>query len=53
MILETSGDSDDYWQRVGSAWTNKDGSINFSLCALPLNDTLHTRARKPDEQPER
>ena len=26
-IIENNG-GDGYWQRVGSAWTNKDGSIN-------------------------
>ena len=47
-IVETNGDADDYWQRVGSAWTNKDGSINVSLNALPLNGKLHIRAPKSD-----
>ena len=30
-IVETNEDNKDYWQRVGSAWTNKDGSINITL----------------------
>ena len=49
-IIENNGDADDYWQRVGSAWTNKDGSINLSLNALPLNGKLHIREPKSDEE---
>ncbi len=48
-IIEKNGDAEDYWQRVGSAWTNKDGSINLSLNALPLNGKLHIRVPKADE----
>ena len=48
-IIEKNGDAEDYWQRVGSAWTNKDGSINLSLNALPLNGKLHIREPKADE----
>ena len=48
-IVETNGDADDYWQRVGSAWTNKDGSINISLNSLPLNGKLHIREPKATE----
>ncbi len=51
-IVETNGDADNYWQRVGSAWTNKDGSINISLNALPLNGKLHIREPKPAEESE-
>ena len=49
-IIETSRDGDDYWQRIGSAWTNKDGSINLSLNALPMNGKLHIRAPKLKEE---
>ena len=49
-IVETNDDIKDYWQRVGSAWTNKDGSINITLNALPLNGKLHIRAPKADEE---
>jgi len=49
-IIEKNGDGDDYWQRVGSAWTNKDGSINLSMNALPLNGKLRIRVPKSDEE---
>lgn len=52
-IIEKNGEGEDYWQRLGSAWTNKDGSINLSLNALPLNGKLHIRERKPDEDSDR
>ena len=51
-IVETNEGNKDYWQRVGSAWTNKDGSINITLTALPLNGKLHIRAPKADEESE-
>ena len=39
-----------FWQRVGSAWSNKDGSLNISLNALPVNGKLHVRV--PNEKPD-
>lgn len=48
-IVDSNGDADDYWQRVGAAWTNKDGSINITLNALPLNGKLHIREPKASE----
>jgi len=49
-IIEKNGDGEDYWQRVGSTWTNKDGSINLSLNASPLNGKLHIRESKSDDE---
>lgn len=48
-IVETAGDGKDFWQRVGSAWTNQDQSINIELNALPVNGRLQVRAPKSDE----
>ncbi len=31
------------WNRIGSAFVNKDGSINVLLNALPLDGKLHIR----------
>ena len=31
------------WTRAGSAFLNKDGSINLYLDVLPLDGTLHVR----------
>ena len=45
-IVETVGNGSNFWQRVGSAWKNKDGSINVRLNALPVNGELHIRVPK-------
>jgi hypothetical protein len=31
------------WVRAGSAWVNKDGSMNVLLDVLPLDGKLHVR----------
>jgi len=45
IIAGTDGNKD-YWQRIGSAWFNKDQSINVKLNALPVNGELHLRPPK-------
>jgi hypothetical protein len=35
------------WNKVGSAFVNKDGSLNVKLAALPVNGTLHIRDPRP------
>ena len=37
-----------FWVRIGSAWSNKDGSLNVILDAYPTNGTLHIRV--PNEK---
>jgi hypothetical protein len=39
-----------YWTRVGVAYTNRDGSINLNLDALPVSGRLQIRS---DEKSER
>lgn len=41
-------DSKTFWLRVGTAFTNKDGSINVYLDAVPLNGKLQLREPNPD-----
>lgn len=36
-----------YWNRIGVAFTNKDGSINVKLDALPTSGTLQIRDYEP------
>jgi hypothetical protein len=38
-----------FWQKVGRAHVNKDGSWNVYLNALPLNGELNIRDRKATE----
>lgn len=35
-----------YWHRVGTAFENKDGSVNVYLNALPVNGKLQIRDKK-------
>lgn len=47
-IVKGSGRAKPYWQQIGSAFDNKDGSINVVLNATPLDGRLHIRT--VDEQ---
>jgi hypothetical protein len=38
-----------YWNRIGVAFTNNDGSINVKLDALPIGGTLQIRDYEPRE----
>jgi len=40
----------DLWIRIGTAFDNKDGSINIKLNALPLSGKL--QLREPREKPQ-
>jgi hypothetical protein len=37
----------DYWNAVGKAFLNRDGSLTVRLNALPINGQLHIRDPKP------
>jgi hypothetical protein len=41
-----------FWQKIGRAHVNKDGSYNVYLNALPLNGELHIRDPKPRGEAE-
>jgi hypothetical protein len=47
-ITEKPGSDKSFWSKIGSAWINRDLSINIQLDALPVNGKLHLR-----ENPER
>lgn len=32
-----------FWFKIGSAWVNRDGSLNVTLAAMPINGKLHIR----------
>ena len=40
----------DFWQNIGRAYENKDGSLNLKLNALPINGQLHIREDKTDKE---
>lgn len=45
----TTEDGKDFWVKIGSAWKNRDGSLNIKLDALPLNGKLQVRKPRPRE----
>jgi len=45
-IIERKDDEDDFWLRIGTAFENKDGSLNVLLNAFPVNAKLHIREPK-------
>ena len=36
-----------FWNRVGTAFVNKDGSLNVLLNSLPVDGKLHIRDPRP------
>lgn len=38
-----------FWLRIGTAWKNRDGSLNIRLNALPLNGALQVRKVENEE----
>ena len=40
------------WTKVGTAFENKDGSVNVYLNALPVNGKLQIRERKEKDERE-
>ncbi len=41
-----------FWNRIGVAFTNRDGSINVKLDAVPLSGTLQIRDYEPRDDPD-
>ena len=52
-IIERGEGIKPYWLRVGTAFTNRDGSINILLDAVPTNGKLHVRDYDPDRNRRR
>ena len=48
-IIETPGDKS-FWLRIGWARTNRDGSFNVTLDALPVNGKLQVRDWTPRDE---
>ena len=41
------------WSRIGSAWKNRDGSMNIVLDSFPLGGKLQIREDDREPKPER
>jgi hypothetical protein len=49
-ITERAGQS--FWTRIGAAFTNRDGSINIELDAVPVSGRMQVRDREEPKQTE-
>jgi len=50
----SEGKPDSWWSRIGTAFVNKDGSLNVELDAVPVNGKLHIREeQKRDDSNQR
>ncbi len=49
VIIENERLEKPLWKRVGSAFVNRDESLNIFLDALPINGKLHVRELKERE----
>lgn len=56
VLRETKNKGQTYtvWIEAGSAWVNRDGSVNVYLNVLPIDGELHIREAlpPPDTKPE-
>jgi len=44
------GPGKSFWVRIGAGFTNRDGSMNLHLDALPINGKLQVREWEPDRR---
>jgi len=53
IIPSNKKDKKPFWQKIGAAFDNEDGSLNVVLNCLPLDGKLHIReARKKQSNRE-
>lgn len=50
-IVEREKDRKKLWVRIGSAFRNRDGSLNAMLDAMPTNGSIHIRELRPSAVP--
>lgn len=51
-IKEIDGREKSLWTRIGSAFVNKDGSINVFMDTLPIDGKIHIRDPRPAKTKE-
>ncbi len=52
-IVQRARDGKKFWLRIGAAFTNRDGSLNVHLDAMPVNGQLQIRDYQPLEDRKR
>lgn len=50
-ITEREKDGKKFWVRLGTAFRNRDGSLNATLDGMPTNGTLHIRELRANDAP--
>ena len=50
VIVERKGYDKPFWNRIGSAFFNRDGSINVLLDSLPMHGKIQLREDTPKEE---
>ena len=50
QIIERKGYDRPFWNRIGSAFVNRDGSINVFLDSVPLQGKIQLREDTPKDQ---
>ena len=48
-MTDDKGNKVSFWNRIGAAWTNRDGSINLQLNSIPLDGKIQLREPKEDK----
>ena len=51
-VRDRGEDRKPYWAIIGSAFTNKDGSLNVVLDSLPIDGKIVVRLRKAGDEAE-
>jgi hypothetical protein len=49
-VIDRGPGKSSFWVRVGVGFTNRDGSLNLKLDAIPVNGTLQVREWEPGER---
>ena len=49
-VTEKNDEKKSVWVKAGSAWVNRDGSLNVYLDVLPLDGKLHVREALEDKR---
>jgi hypothetical protein len=49
-IVEKQGAEKPFWTKIGACFSNRDGSLNVLLDALPVNGRLHIRPREANHE---
>lgn len=49
-VQEGKEEGKSFWTKIGTAFENKDGSLNVLLNCLPLNGKIHIRDKKEKDE---